>query len=80
MKEQILQIGKDLEKGTIDEKTAQTKLLNLFSVSGCLYPSIEQRWEAAEIDIQRQKSYNAAYDRKRGFTEGVKWLQKWLLK
>ena len=80
MKEQILQIAFSLEKGRIDEKTAQTELLNLFSVSGCLYPSIKQRWEAAEQDLQRQKSYDAAYDRKRGFTEGVKWLQKWLLK
>lgn len=33
MKEQILQIAYSLEKGMIDEKTAKTELLNLFSVS-----------------------------------------------
>ena len=33
MKEQILKIAKDLEKGTIDANEAQTLLLGLFSVS-----------------------------------------------
>jgi len=37
MKKQIIEIGKDLEQGKIDENKAQTKLLNLFGVSGCYY-------------------------------------------
>jgi len=38
MKEQILEVAQDLEKGTIDSDRARSLLLGLFGVSGSLQP------------------------------------------
>ena len=73
MDDQITQIVKDIESGILTSNEAKNKLLKLFS------PSIAKILEAAEIDLQIQKSYEDACDRKRGFIEGVKWMQEWPL-
>jgi hypothetical protein len=42
MKEQILKIAKDLEKGDVTSEQAQSLLLGLFGVSGSLTMRVEQ--------------------------------------
>jgi hypothetical protein len=42
MKEQILKIAKDLEKGDVTSEQAQSILLGLFGVSGSLTMRVEQ--------------------------------------
>lgn len=51
MKEQILKVAQDLEKGTIDSNKAQSLLLGLFGVSGSLQPLTVQRVDKMLKDI-----------------------------
>ena len=44
MKEQILEIAKDVEQGIITETEAQNLLLCLFGVSGSLYDAPKEIW------------------------------------
>lgn len=41
MKEQIIKIAKDVERGTITTEQAQTLLLGLFSVSNCDFKTVK---------------------------------------
>lgn len=51
--------------------------VQLYDVSGSFIPEIEIK-RAAKKDYDKQTKYNNAYDRQKGFTEGVKWTIKWL--
>jgi hypothetical protein len=49
--------------------------VQLYDVSGSFIPEEEIK-QAAKEDYDRQRKYNNAYDRQKGFTEGVKWVMK----
>ena len=51
MKEQILKVAQDLEKGTITEDKARSLLLLLFGVSGSLHPLTPQKVDKMIKDI-----------------------------
>lgn len=51
MKEQILKVAQDLEKGTIDSNKARSLLLGLFGVSGSLQPLTIQRVDKMLKDV-----------------------------
>lgn len=77
MKEQILKIAKDLDKGNIDLNTARNILLGLFDVSGSL-PSDELCKEHGESF--ESKAYNLKEGEYIGdFEIGAKWAVDYFL-
>jgi hypothetical protein len=59
-------------KGLID---GSNLTLRQFAVSGSFIPEAEIK-QAAKEDYGRQRKYDNAYDRQKGFIEGVKWAIK----
>ena len=57
--------------------TDETGNVQLYDVSGSFIPEVEIK-QAAKEDYDRQTKYDNAYDRQKGFIEGVKWTTKWL--
>jgi hypothetical protein len=65
MKNEIIQIAKDLEQGKITETEAQKLLSELFSVS------------VSDLDISEASvGENVDLFRKEGFIQGAKWLRR----
>jgi hypothetical protein len=62
MKEQILKVAQDLEKGTITENEAKTLLLGLFGVSNC-YDRADMKYAYnADKDWQSFDKFIEEYD------------------
>ena len=54
MKEQILKVAQDLEKGEINEDKARSLLLGLFGVSGSLQPLTVQRVDKMMRELSKE--------------------------
>ena len=54
MKEYILKVAQDLEKGTITEDKARSLLLGLFGVSGSLQPLTVQRVDKMMQELSKE--------------------------
>ena len=88
MKNEIIKIAKDLEKGDITSEKAQTLLLGLFSVSGRKFFSVEGGgdWADASVDYfinltdRTGEDIHKEYNESGGYHgNGKKWFRDWAI-